>query len=165
MSVVAQAKSAQAVVTAVAAAVVVAAGLILSSGQTARAADYDASADYYRGYRDALRDVAKLDRWRMAPARATSGYRRTWPSRNEQATSLGTSDPARDERLSRYRETRENTRSGSAAALERLGEAPQPAPSQAMRPPRPSETPLLAAPGRQAVAPSPRENDPAEQTR
>ena len=67
-----------------------------SSGRAARprgagaatllpSADLDASAEYYRGYRDALRDTAQM-RWRsQARTRADWEGQRTWPDLGDRA--------------------------------------------------------------------------------
>lgn len=59
---------------------------VMGSSGSLMAADYEGSADYYRGYRDALRDIARVDRWRSGGSRMQagySGYRRAWPDRGQ----------------------------------------------------------------------------------
>lgn len=59
--------------------------LMMGMCEPVTAADFEGSAEYYRGYRDALRDIARVGTWRSGAGRAPSGYRRSWPDRTDGA--------------------------------------------------------------------------------
>ena len=45
------------------------------TSQFLRVADFDATTEYYRGYRDALRDMSRFDRWRQPYRGPSAGAR------------------------------------------------------------------------------------------
>ena len=75
--------------------------LMLCVPTPAWAADFEASTEYYRGYRDALRDIARVERWRSASGRTPSGFRRTWPDRPQTAASRDDLDSMSGRQLGR----------------------------------------------------------------